>query len=77
MSWAFVAILVVFLIIWMSLTFTNQFCTGMVGFGLCFKSADDPACPVCPPPVAAPMAPPVTGPAATGTSTYEMEPYSK
>jgi hypothetical protein len=73
MSWAFVAILVVFLIIWMSLTFTNQFCTGMVGFGLCFKSADDPACPVCPEPVA----PPVTGPAATGTSTYEMEPYSK
>jgi hypothetical protein len=77
MSWAFVAILVVFLIIWMSLTFTNQFCTGMVGFGLCYKSADDPACPVCPAPVAAPMAPPVTGPAAAGTSTYEMEPYSK
>ena len=74
MSWAFVAILVVFLIIWMSLTFTNQLCTGMVGFGLCFKSANDPACPVCPAPVAAPA--PVTAPT-TGTSTYEMEPYSK
>ena len=74
MSWAVVAILVVFLIIWMSLTFTNQLCTGMVGFGLCFKSPDDPACPVCPAPVAAPS--PVTAPT-TGTSNYEMDPYSK
>lgn len=74
MSWAVVAILVLFLIIWMSLTFTNQLCVGPVGFGLCFKSADDPACPVCPPPAPAPT--PVTAPA-SGTSNYEMEPYSK
>jgi hypothetical protein len=77
MSWAVVVILVIFLIIWMALTFTNQLCVGPVGFGLCFKSPDDPACPVCPAPVAPPMEPPVTGPAAAGTSTYEMEPYSK
>ena len=75
MSWIVVAILVIFLIIWMSLTFTNQLCVGPVGFGLCYKSDKDPACPVCP---SAPAPAPVTtGPATTGTSTYEMEPYSK
>ena len=80
MSWIIVAILVVFLIIWMSLTFTNQLCTGMVGFGLCYKTDKDPVCPVCPvcPAVVAPPATsPATSPAATSTSTYEMEPYSK
>lgn len=77
MSWIIVAILVVFLIIWMSLTFTNQLCTGMVGFGLCYKTCQTPACPVCPAVVAPPVTSPATSPAATGTSTYEMEPYSK
>ena len=37
------ALLIIFLIIWMSLTFTNQFCTGAVGFGLCYNTS----CPVC------------------------------
>ena len=42
-SMIMMAVLIIFLIIWMSLTFTNQFCTGPVGFGLCYKTA----CPVC------------------------------
>lgn len=46
-AWILVACCTVFLIVWMALTFTNQFCTGTVGFGLCYNSADDPACPVC------------------------------
>jgi hypothetical protein len=75
MSWVVVIILLIFLTIWMALTFTNQLCTGMVGFGLCYKTAKDPACPVCP---SAPAPSPVIiSPAARGTSTYEMEPYSK
>ena len=37
------ALLIIFIIIWMSLTFTNQFCTGAAGFGLCYKTE----CPVC------------------------------
>ena len=68
MSWAVVAILVIFLSIWMSLTFTNQLCTGAVGFGLCYNSATDPACPVCP-------VCPTPAPSAPATSHYEMEPY--
>ena len=39
----FAIFLIIFLIIWMSLTFTNQFCTGKMGFGLCYKTE----CPVC------------------------------
>ena len=42
-SMIMMAVLIIFLIIWMSLTFTNTFCTGPVGFGLCYKKA----CPVC------------------------------
>jgi hypothetical protein len=38
--------LVIFLIIWMSLSFKNVFCEGRVGFGLCYKKAA-PVCPVC------------------------------
>ena len=72
MSWIVVAILVIFLTIWMALTFTNQLCIGPVGFGLCYKTDKDPACPVCPPAAPAPVPAPVAG-----TSTYEMEPYSK
>ena len=37
------ALLIVFLIVWMSLTFTNQFCKGTIGFGLCYNTS----CPVC------------------------------
>ena len=67
--WAIVLILVIFLTIWMSLTFTNTLCDNeYVGMGLCY----DPAwkamrpvsyCPPCPTPV-----PPTT------VSTYVAEP---
>ena len=75
MSWVIVAILVVFITIWMILTFTNTLCTGAVGFGLCYKSASDPACPVCP---VCPTPAPV--PAPTTVSHYmpePVEPYLK
>ena len=58
----------VFIVVWISLTFTNQFCTGKIGFGLCYKTSDDPACPVCPTTPA-----PVT---TTTTSSYMRQPYS-
>jgi len=68
MSWVVVGILTIFLIIWMALTFTNQLCTGPVGFGLCYKSDKDPACPVCP---VCPQAPaPSPAPAPHTVSTY-------
>jgi hypothetical protein len=35
--------LVIFLIIWMSLSFKNIFCEGRAGFGLCYKKT----CPPC------------------------------
>lgn len=71
-AWMLVLMCTLFLIIWTALTFTNQFCVGPIGFGLCYKSASDPACPVCPPPPR-PLAP---APAPTMTSTYEPEPYT-
>ena len=74
MSWIVVAILVIFLTIWMALTFTNQLCVGPVGFGLCYKTDKDPACPVCPTPTPVPVSAPMP---VAGTSHYEMEPYSK
>lgn len=70
MAWLVVFLLVVFLVVWMSLTFTNQFCTGLIGFGLCYKTDKDPACPKCPPVAMAPS------PAQTTTSTYIPEPYA-
>jgi len=75
MSWVVVGILTIFLIIWMTLTFTNQLCVGPVGFGLCYKSADDPACPVCP---VCPRAPaPSPAPTPSTVSTYVPEAYLK
>jgi len=76
MSWVIVLVLLVFIAIWMALTFTNTLCTGNVGFGLCYKSANDPACPVCPvcPPAPAPVPTPST------VSNYmpePVEPYLK
>jgi len=35
--------LLIFLIIWMSLSFKNIFCEGRAGFGLCYKKT----CPPC------------------------------
>jgi hypothetical protein len=68
-----VFVLIIFIAIWMTLTFTNTLCTGAVGFGLCYKSANDPACPVCPP---------TPAPAPTTVSHYmpepvDVEPYIK
>lgn len=88
LPWILLACCTVFLIIWMALTFTNQFCTGNIGFGLCYQTADDPACPVCetiPAPAAAPVGAPRPAPAPTTagaptpstTSGYMPEPYSK
>ena len=34
---------IIFIIVWMSLTFTNKFCTGKIGFGLCYNTS----CPAC------------------------------
>ena len=75
MSWIVVFVLIIFIAIWMTLTFTNTLCTGTVGFGLCYKSANDPACPVCPPT-------PAPAPAPTTVSHYmpepvDVEPYIK
>ena len=55
-----------FIVVWMALTFTNKLCTGTIGVGLCYKTADDPACPVCP----------VSQSPASTTSTYMRQPYS-
>jgi hypothetical protein len=84
-AWGLVFICTLFLIIWMALTFTNQFCTGAIGFGLCYNSASDPACPVCPAPVPVPAPAPVQSPSPAPapvstpgtTSSYEPEPYFK
>lgn len=77
MSWVVVGILTIFLIIWMALTFTNQLCVGPVGFGLCYKSADDPACPACPVCPKAPAPSPAPAPTPRTVSTYEPEAYLK
>ena len=75
MSWAIVLVLLVFITIWMILTFTNTLCTGGAGIGLCYKTANDPACPVCPP---APVPAPVPTPSTTSHYMPEpVEPYLK
>ena len=64
----FAGVLVLFLIIWMSLSFTNQLCDSV---GLCYKKE----CPVCP---SAPAPSPAPAPAPAPTvSTYMPEPYVK
>ena len=73
MAWQVFLACIVLLIITVVLTFTNQFCVGPIGFGLCYKSASDPACPVCPPVMPSPVAP---AHSPTTTSTYEPEPYT-
>ena len=62
--------LLIFIIVWMSLTFTNQFCTGKVGFGLCYKT-DCPVCAMSPAPAPAPASN-----TATTTSMYMSQPYA-
>ena len=64
--------LLLFIIVWMSLTFTNQFCTGKIGFDLCYKT-DCPVCTMSPAPAPAPA--PVSNTAPT-TSMYMPKPYS-
>ena len=41
-----IIVLLLFIIIWMSLSFKNVLCEGRAGFGLCYKKAA-PACPAC------------------------------
>ena len=77
--WIIVVVLLVFITIWMALTFTNTLCTGTVGFGLCYNTATDPACPTCPvcppPPPTAPSTSPSTSPS-TPPSTSPSTPPS-
>lgn len=72
-------ILLIFITIWMALTFTNTLCDNQyVGLGLCFDTAWKARRPVsfCPPCVtaAAPSPSPTPAPR-SGTSGYEVEPY--
>ena len=62
--------LLLFIIVWMSLTFTNQFCTGQIGFDLCYKT-ECPVCTVAPAPAPAPASN-----TATTTSMYMPQPYA-
>ena len=78
--WGIVTIiLLIFIAIWMSLTFTNTLCDNQyVGLGLCFDQAWKTKRPVsfCPPCAPATSAPSPPAPAPrTMTSTYEVEPY--
>ena len=76
-AWGLVFICTLFLIIWMSLSFTNQLCKGLK---LCYKK-ECPVCPVCPSapaPSPAPARAPGPAPAPAPTvSTYMPEPYVK
>jgi len=68
-------ILLIFITIWMALTFTNTLCDNQyVGLGLCYDAAWKAQRPVsfCPP--CAPTNTPAQTPR-TGTSGYEVEPY--
>ena len=80
--WGIVTIiLLIFITIWMALTFTNTLCDNQyVGLGLCFDKGWKSKRPVsfCPPCVTAPSPQPAMAPAPTPrtlTSTYEVEPY--
>ena len=72
------AVLTLFIIIWMALTFTNSLCDGLVGFGLCWNKCQSgvqcncPDVPVAPSPKA--PSPCVRSPT---TSCYEPEPFFK
>ena len=73
-------ILVIFLTIWMSLTFTDTLCNNeYVGMGLCYNPAWKTQRPVsfCPP-CSAPAPSPAPSPVmrSPGSSGYTAEPYS-
>jgi len=72
-------ILVIFLTIWMSLTFTGMLCDNeYVGMGLCYDPAWKAKRPVsfCPPCAPATPAPPVNTPSPAMRSTYTAEPFA-
>ena len=78
--WVIVLILLIFITIWMSLTFTNTLCDNeYVGMGLCFDQAWKTKRPVsfCPPCVAAaPALAPSPAPSPMGSSGYTAEPFA-
>ena len=85
-------LLFIFLAVWLTLTFTNMFCDGAIGFGLCWKKQQPagkegacsscPVCPVCPTvpapaPAARAPAPRAPAPATPGVAGgYMPEPYA-
>jgi hypothetical protein len=71
-------VLLIFITIWMSLTFTGMLCDNeYVGMGLCYDAAWKAKRPVsfCPPCAPAPAPTTAPAPAPRTTSTYEVEPY--
>jgi hypothetical protein len=69
-------ILLMFITIWMTLTFTNTLCDNeTVGMGLCWRRAqpvgNQGECPICPDCPTVPSAPSPS----PGTSTYMKQPY--
>jgi hypothetical protein len=75
--WAIVLILVIFLTIWMSLTFTDTLCDNKyVGMGLCYNAAWKTQRPVsfCPPCAQSPARAPVALP--QGSSGYTADPFA-
>lgn len=77
--WAIVLILLIFLIIWMSLTFTDTLCDNKyVGMGLCFNPEWKTRRPVsfCPPCAQAPAPPQTPAAPPMGSSGYTAEPFA-
>ena len=67
----FAVLLIIFLIIWMSLSFTNQLCDSV---GLCYKK-ECPACAMAPSPMApSPMAPSPMAPSPMAPSPMAPSP---
>jgi hypothetical protein len=69
-------LLILFIIIWMALTFTNTLCSPI---GLCYKQTCPPptVCPVCPPAQAPAQAPaPMARAPSNATSGFVPEPYA-
>ncbi len=79
--WVIVLILLAFITLWMTLSFTNTLCDNeYVGIGMCFDPAwktmrPPSACPACPVPSPAPSPSPSPSPSESSTSGYTAEPF--